>query len=388
MQILTVLKNKTVFNLGLISLFADISSELLYPITPLFLTSILGASMTSLGIIEGIAEAIAGLLKAQAGHWSDKIRKRKIFVVWGYALGALAKPGIALSTTWIHVLIARGIDRLGKGIRTAPRDALLDDACTRDIRGIAFGWQRAMDSVGATIGPLLAILFLSWNVSLKSIYFFALIPGAITVLLALRVKETFLERTENFESPKIEIWKNKPYLLFLLAWSVFSFGNTSDAFILLKVTHEGFSNTTMILLYCLFNFVNALVSPYFGKLSDRIGRKQILVYGILLFAFVYLGYGYANHIVEFVVLFCLYGIFKAATDGLSKAFCLDLTHPTEKATSMGYLGFATGIATIFGNFMAGFLWDKTSAEIPFLMGAICAFLATLMLSQIKQKASE
>lgn len=380
--------NPTVVKLGLVSLFADISSEMLYPITPIFLTTVLGASMSSVGFIEGVAEAIASLLKTYSGAWSDRISKRTPFVAVGYFLSAIAKPIIGASASWTQVLFARGLDRTGKGLRTAPRDALLSEAVAVHLRGAAFGWHRAMDTLGAAIGPLLAIFYLSFeDQNLRSIYYWALVPGLIAVGISLLVEE-------KETSPKKA---RKPARLFdfglfcgsfkgyLAAWTVFSLTNSSDVFLLMKAKAVGISLTEIILLYCAYNFVYSVFSPYFGGLSDRIGRKRLLISGLLVFSAVYVGFSLASTRWHLWVLFSIYGLYMAATDGVGKALAVDLVDPSHKATGLGMLGTVTGISTVVASTVAGALWDNFGSSSTFIFGAVGAALAAIGLLPIRER---
>ncbi|MFM6927570.1 MAG: MFS transporter, partial [Bdellovibrio sp.] len=245
----------TVKRLGLVSFLADVSSEMLYPITPIFLTTVLGASVASVGLIEGLAEAIASLLKTYSGFWSDKIQRRKPFIWMGYLFAAVAKPITGFSQSWAHVLFARSFDRTGKGLRTAPRDALLAESVPAHLRGSAFGWHRLMDTLGAAVGPLLAILFLKYSSNLRSIYYLAFIPGILAVVVALGLKEKKVQRVHVAQTPT---WASfftlpKDFKYYLFSWSIFSLTNSSDVFLLLKAQQSGISLTETILLYCFYN---------------------------------------------------------------------------------------------------------------------------------------
>jgi MFS family permease len=380
----------TVVKLGLVSLFADISSEMLYPITPIFLTTVLGASMSSVGLIEGFAEAVASLLKAYSGAWSDRISRRTPFVAFGYFLSAAAKPLIGFSSAWTQVLLARGLDRTGKGLRTAPRDALLSEAVSVSLRGAAFGWHRAMDTLGAVIGPLLAILFLSVEGrNLRAIYYWALIPGLAAVGIALLVKE---KRTAEKKHEPIGFFDFRsfslPFKTYLASWALFSLANSSDVFLLMKAKTAGISLNEIILLYCGYNLAYSLFSPYFGGLSDRIGRKAVLISGLIVFAAVYIGFSLASRPWHFLVLFGVYGIYMAATDGVGKALAVDLIEPSRKATGLGALGAITGISTVIASTMAGVLWDHwdhLGSFYTLLYGAAGAILAMLVLLQVREK---
>ena len=382
--------NPTVLKLGLVSLFADISSEMLYPITPIFLTTVLGASMTSVGFIEGVAEAIASLLKTYSGAWSDRISRRKPFVAFGYLLAALAKPLTGVATSWTHVLLARGLDRTGKGIRTAPRDALLSEAVPEKLRGAAFGWHRALDSLGAAVGPLLAILYLSTNHhDLRKIYFWAVIPGLLSVLLALTVSETRQAHARTKDKFRLlpATALSAPFKSFLLSWGAFSLTNSSDVFLLMKTKASGVGLTEVILLYCFYNVTYSLFSPYFGGLSDRIGRKKLLLAGLAVFAAVYFGFSLATAPWQYWALFGIYGLYMASTDGVGKALAVDLIDPKEKATGLGIMGTVTGIATVIASSVAGLLWDHAGPTATFVYGASGAALAMLLLLRVPETRS-
>jgi MFS family permease len=377
--------NPTVIRLGIVSFFTDIAGEMLYPVTPIFLTSILGASMSSLGLIEGIAEALASFLKTYSGSWSDSLSKRKPFIWFGYALSALSKPLIGISQTWIGVLIARSLDRTGKGIRSAPRDALLADSVESVHRGAAFGWHRGMDTLGAVIGPLLAVLLLSLNSQdLRSLYFWALIPGIISVLVIFLVKESPSEartkKVTTLENP-LKMWRqfDPAFRKYMCAWGVFSLTNSSDVFLLLKCKDFGFSTQSVIFLYCFFNLVYSLSSPYLGKLSDRIDRRKVLTAGLILFFFVYLGFSMATKSWHFWSLFAIYGLYMGATEGVGKALAVDLSPQGLKATGIGILGTVTGVCTLLASFSAGLIWDYWGAPWTFIFGALGAFVAAFIM---------
>jgi len=379
--------NPIVIKLGIVSFFADVASEMLYPVTPIFLTATLGASMTSIGVIEGIAEAIASLLKTYSGAWSDRLAKRKPFIVAGYFLGAISKPWIGLSHRWTEVLLARAMDRTGKGLRSAPRDALIADSVTLANRGAAFGWHRAMDTFGAAVGPLIAVGFLAYHPdSLRSLYYWALLPGLISVFIVLTIRE---KRHHAAPGPT---WTNPfrawaemptPFKKYVCAWGAFSLTNSSDVFLILQAKASGLSSTWVILLYCAYNLVYSLSSPYLGRLSDSIERKHVLIFGLLVFVAVYVGFGFASAPWHFCVLFFTYGFYMAATDGVGKALAVDLTPAHLKATGIGMLGTVTGFATIVASISAGLIWDHFGARWTFLFGAFGALVASLMLLRIR-----
>jgi MFS family permease len=370
--------NPTVKKLGLVSLFADISSEMLYPITPIFLTTVLGTSMSAVGLIEGVAEAIASLMKTYSGLWSDRLKKRKIFVSLGYFLSAIAKPLTGLASSWGFVLMARGLDRSGKGLRSAPRDALIAESVSADVLGAAFGWHRSMDSMGAVIGPLLALLYLSYFADhLRPIYYWAIIPGFISVLISLSVKESnSTAKKPQKKFPSLTLKKMSPeFKRYLIAWGVFSLCNSSDVFLLMKAKAAGLSLATVVLLYCFYNLIYSFSSPYLGHLSDRMGRRHLLIFGLFIFSCVYYLFTLANLSWHFFVLFGVYGIYMGATDGIGKAGAIDLVDPELKATGIGILGTVSGLATLIASSAAGFLWDHAGSNWPFYIGALGSLLA-------------
>lgn len=375
--------NPTVVKLGIVSFFADVASEMLYPITPIFLTTILGASVTSVGIIEGIAESIASLLKSYSGAWSDSLSKRKPFILLGYFLGAISKPVIGMSTSWVGVLSARMIDRTGKGLRSAPRDALIAESVAPELRGAAFGWHRGMDTFGAAAGPLLALFLLSiYSDNLRPLFYWALIPGLLSVLVIFLVKEpSHVGHSKKTENP-FKLWNqfDPSFKRYIFSWGIFSLTNSSDVFLLLKARQFGLSTSSVIFLYCAYNLTYSFSSPYLGKLSDNIGRKKLMLSGLLIFSAVYLGFGFVNHEWQLWVLFIIYGLYMGATEGVGKALAVDLSPSNLKATGVGILGTVTGICTIVASTVAGFLWDNVGSSWTFFYGASGAIICILVLA--------
>ncbi len=353
---------------------------MLYPITPIFLSTVLGASMFHIGLIEGLAEALASLLKSSSGIWSDRIRSRRHFVWVGYLLTAVAKPIIGVSTSWLGVLSARALDRTGKGIRSAPRDALLSEAVEPQFIGAAFGWHRAMDTLGAAIGPLIAIYYLKYHTELRPIYFWAFIPGLIAVAFVFGVDEKNRKPDAKVIQPKISIFNlSKNFRYYLTTWTIFSLANSSDVFILLKAKSAGLELQTTILLYCFYNLIYAFLSPPLGILSDKISRKWILSGGLVVFALTYFGFANATTFWDFFVLFGIYGIYMAATDGVSKALAIDLLPKEMKATGLGVLGTFTGLASLVASLAAGSIWDHFGSAASFYYAAIGALIAGAMM---------
>lgn len=379
--------NPTVIKLGLVSLFADISSEMLYPITPIFLTTVLGASMASVGLVEGCAEATASLLKTPLGAWSDRLGRRRPFLCAGYFLTAVSKPIIGIAAAWPEVLLARSLDRAGKGLRGGPRDAMIADAVAPHLRGAAFGWHRAMDTIGAAIGPLIAVLYLHYySDQLRGIFLWALIPGLIAFALTFSVRDRVKPTARTQNNLKLfNSWcaMSVPFRRYLLTWGLFSLANSSDVFLLLKAKGAGLSLTNTIFIYCFYNLIYALASPSLGGLSDRIGRKPLLLAGLLTFAAVYGGFALASSWWQFSFLFGIYGLYMAATDGVGKAFAIDLVEPSQRALGVGMLGTVTGLATLVASASAGLLWDHWGASTAFIFAAIGACVAALSLVLIR-----
>ncbi len=339
--------------------------------------------MLHIGFIEGVAEALASLLKSTSGAWSDRIQSRRTFVWAGYLLTALAKPLIGFSSSWTGVLSARALDRTGKGIRSAPRDALLSEAVPAELRGAAFGWHRAMDTLGAAIGPLIAVFYLKYHGDLRAIYFWAFLPGLLAVAFVFGVQDSVPKKASSVGQTRtkisISMLSNK-FRFYLGTWTLFSIANSSDVFILLKAKASGIELQTSILLYCFYNLIYALLSPYLGILSDRIQRKWIICAGLLVFALTYLGFSQASNFWSFFFLFGIYGIYMAATDGVGKALAIDLLPPEMKATGLGILGSFTGVASLFASLSAGFIWDHWGVSQCFYFSAAGAMLAAALLA--------
>jgi len=370
-----------VIKLGVVSFFADVSSEMIYPLTPIFLTTVLGAPMAVVGLIEGVAEATASLMKTVSGRMSDRIGKRRPFVFAGYSLSAIAKPLIALAGGWVLVLVARFADRFGKGLRTSARDALIADSVDAKTRGLAFGWHRAFDTMGAVVGPLLAILCIKFVGDLRLVFLWALVPGIIGALIVLFVKERRTAPGGGNSTFKLSSLP-MPFRRYLVAWSVFSVANSSDIFLILKAKQVGYSTALVIAIYAFYNLTYALASPYLGHLSDKMERKNLLALGLIVFAAVYAGFALAVHPWQLWVLFGIYGLYMAATDGVSKAFAIDLVAVEVRATAIGVLGTSSGVAALIASTVAGMLWNVVGSWAAFVYGAVGAIVGSLMLFKI------
>lgn len=376
---------RNVILLGVVSFFADVSSEMAYPFIPIFLTSVLGAPVAAVGAIEGIAESTASLMKLASGWWSDRVQRRLPLVVAGYGLAAVAKVLLALAAAWPFVLLARFVDRFGKGLRGSPRDALIGDSAPPELRGRAFGLHRSMDTAGAVVGPLLALALASaLNEDLRTVFLIAAVPGFLGVLALFLVREPRrIERSAPASTPSkvlpIVGPMPRPLLLFIAASLVFAIGNSSDVFLLLRARDLGMSTTLVVLAYVVYNFVYMLAAYPVGILSDRIGRRGVFVVGLTTFAATYLGFALITGAAMVWPLFALYGLYMAATDGIGKALITDMAPTERRASAIGLHGMITGFGTLAASLLAGQLWDHVSPAAPFLLGAGSAALALVLL---------
>jgi MFS family permease len=378
---------RNIFLLGLVSLFTDLSSQMVFPLIPLFLTTVLGAGAYAVGIVEGTAETTASLLKAVSGYWSDKIKKRKPFVLFGYSLSSLTKPLFAFANIWSFALFVRVIERIGKGLRTAPRDAIVAESCDEGFRGKAYGFHRAMDGIGSILGAVLAFLLLP-ILGYRNIFLFAIIPGIIAVFVILFVKEKNAPAKEEPEEKPVKLsFKELPknLRLFIIVSSIFALGHFGYAFLLLRAKDIGLADNMAILLYVLFYVVYTICVIPAGILSDKIGRKSVLVAGYLVFAITSFGLIYTSNIYNIILYFVIYGIFYAMIDGVQRAFVVDLAPKHLKATALGTFHTAIGLVALPGGFIAGLLWDKISPEATFLYGFILAIISMVLFIFVKEK---
>lgn len=365
--------------LGITSLLTDISSEMVYPILPIYLVTKLGAGPAILGLIEGVSESLASLLKVFSGHFSDKIRQRKPFTILGYASSALGKFFLYISTSWLYVLASRAIDRFGKGIRTAPRDALIAESAKGGKRGAAFGLHRAMDTLGATFGVLIAYFLITrYRGEFKNIFLFSLIPASLAVVLLFFIKE---KRNKAEVSPaKIKLeWRtlDTRLKLFLVFTFIFTLGNSSNQFLLLRAQNLGSPLEIIILFYLFYNIIYTLVSYPAAHLSDRIGRKKILVLGYLFYGLVYLGFALNNSVNNFWFLFGLYGLYSGFTEGVEKALVTDIAPVNLRATAIGLHATLVGIGLLPASLLAGWLWKLWGPQAAFYFGGLMGILASI-----------
>ena len=382
--------------LGAVSLLNDGASEMIYPLLPVFLTSVLGAGPAALGTIEGIAEATASLLKLFSGYLSDKVKRRKGWIVAGYTLSNIIRPLIAFSTSWLQVLALRFSDRVGKGLRTSPRDAIIADSTPAEFRGKAFGFHRAMDHSGAIIGPLAATaLLLVYHDDLTTIFLLSIVPGALAVgMLLLGLKEKTVEGPKsaapssvfNFRSSLREMPTG--FKKFLVVIFVFTLGNSSDAFLLLRVQQLGVPLTLLPMIWVVLHIVKMVSSVPSGIISDNIGRKKVIVTGYIVYALVYAGLSAATRQWHAWALFALYGIYFGFTEGVEKALVADFAPVHLRGSAFGLYHLVVGVVALPASLLFGFVWQRFGSPIAFGMGASLALLAGIMLSVLVVRRPE
>jgi MFS family permease len=372
-------KNVTIA--GLVSFFMDISSEMIYPLVPLFLANVLGVNKSVIGLIEGIAESTASLLKVFSGWFSDRIGNRKWLMAAGYGISTLSRPIVALATGWQHVMGSRFIDRFGKGVRTAPRDAIIAESSEKTHLGRAFGFHRSMDTMGAVVGPALAFFLLGiFSNNYRSVFWLSMIPGAIAVLLIIFfIKEKKKAFIAHSERPKLTLkhfdWRFK---IFVLIATLFAIGNSSDVFLILRAQQIGIPIVMIPIVYLLFNLVYSFSAIPAGIVADRFGRKRVLLLGFALFAILYYGFAAAKETTAIWVLFAFYGLFMGLTEGVQKAFLATIIPPDFKATAFGVYNTAVGVAMFPASLIGGWLWDHVAPSATFYYGAIMAGLSALL----------
>ena len=371
---------RTVWILSFISLFTDTASEMLYPIMPIYLKSI-GFSIVLIGILEGVAEGTAGLSKGYFGKLSDNSGKRVPFVQLGYALSAISKPMMGLFIYPLWVFLSRTIDRFGKGIRTGARDAMLSDEATTENKGRVFGLHRSMDTFGAVLGPSLALVYLYfYPEDYRTLFFIAFVPGLLALLTSFYLKDKNVRAENKMTSTPffsfLKYWKSSPliYRKVLIGLLVFSLFNSSDVFLLLKAKQAGLSDSLIIGVYIFYNLIYALFAFPIGILADKIGLKKIFIVGLALFATVYLGMALNTNAYIYFGLFFLYGIYAAATEGISKAWISNITNKKDTATAIGtYAGFQS-ISTLLASSLAGLIWFQFGAPATFALTGVATLL--------------
>ena len=384
---------RNVYAISFVSLLNDASSEIIYPLLPVFLSSTLGASAKVIGLIEGAAESISSLLKLFAGYFSDRLGKRKLLVVSGYGLANFVRPWLAFASSWTEVLVIRLTDRLGKGIRTAPRDAMIADAVDEQQRGIAFGFHRAMDHFGAVIGPLIGyvlvlLLVANRNAPAKpeftKIFLVASIPGLAAVLVAMFfMRESRLPTrpavTQVNATPLTLRGFDRNFKRFLLIVALFTLSNSSDSFLVLRARDVGVSVTGNLLLWAALHVSKVASSLIGGDLSDRLGRRRLIISGWILYAAVYAGFAFVTNEISVWILFVIYGIYFGLAEGAEKALVADLVRPEQRGTAYGLYNLAFGITVLPASLLMGTVWDWRGPTTAFLVSAILGATAALLL---------
>ncbi len=373
--------SRNVLVLGVVSFFNDVASEMVYPIVPIFLTSVLKASMTVVGLIEGIAEATAAITKFFFGFLSDRWGKRKPFVTLGYFISAVSKGLMGLAGGWFLVLVSRFLDRFGKGLRTAPRDALLLQNTDSKNKGYVFGFHRSLDSAGAVVGPILALVLVYFFANnLRIIFYLATIPALFGVLLLVLLVKEKTEAVNAGYKLKFSIKElDSRIVFFIFVTMVFALGNSSDAFLILRAKGLGLSVQLSILAYVLYNLVYTLASTPLGKFSDKIGHKKMFSFGLLVFSLVYFLFASVKSGAYMWILFPVYGVYIAATDGVAKAYLGDFIKEGQAGSVYGLYQMILALATFFASWFGGLLWTKIDPSATFYYGTIMSLLAFLLL---------
>ena len=372
---------RTVWLIGLISFVNDAASEMLYPLMPLYLATVLMAGPKALGLIEGIAEATSSIFKLVSGVIVDRTKKTKPWIVIGYFLAGIGRPLIAIANSWTWVLCIRFTDRLGKGLRTSPRDALLADSVPSNQRGLTFGLHRSMDNAGAVFGPLIAALLLSMNIPLRDIFLWAVVPGIITVALALCLKE--VPREQQVVQPFS--WSleglSPQFKRYILVAGIFALGNSSDMFLLLRARELGVPQEQIPLLWAAISLITTLFGTPLSALSDRFSRKNFILIAWCAFAFFYIAMSFSGITIWMLcALFGIYGLFKAATEGVEKALVADLAPKGMTGTAFGWFNLISGLMLLPASLIFGWLYESYSPQYAFLFSGSCAMLAFLLLA--------
>lgn len=401
--------SKTVFTLGIVSLLTDVSSEMLVPIVPQFLKFAIGASTPVIGLIEGIAESTASLLRVWAGYLADKFGRPKLLTVIGYGLSAVSKPFYILATTWHHVLAIRFADRFGKGVRSAPRDVLIADTTPESERGRAFGLHRAMDTAGATLGPLIIVLLVMFffgreflvapGPKHRSMYHMIFIAAAVPAVLGWLVLTIFVREKRRDEGaakrPEIKLSAlDTRFRAFLAIVTLFSIGNSSDAFLVLKATSPvkdggvGMEMVMFLWVYVAFNALSALVSLRSGPVSDRVGRKPMIIIGWLIFTAVYFAMARVSTPTGIWIWFIVYGVYYGLTEGMLRAYAVDLAPEHLRGTAVGAYYTFTGVALLPASLIAGFLWKGFGSGAPFYYGAATSLVSAVLLAGLVRSRAD
>jgi len=372
---------RNVFLLGVVSFVADIASEMAYPLIPVFLTSTLGAPVAALGAIEGVAEGTASSLKVVSGWLSDRVGRRKGLVTAGYALSALGKALLALAFVWPQVFAARFVDRFGKGVRTSPRDALIADGTPPSLLGRAFGFHRALDTAGAVVGPLIALLLVGGlSLGIRTVLLVAVVPGVVSVvILFLVVRDIPVKGAVRAEASDPPSRAPVVYWAFLAIVLVFAIGNSSDTFLILRAKDVGLSVSLVVVAYVAFNVSYTLLSMPAGVVSDRMDRRLLFALGLVIFGLVYLGFAWLPSTAWVWPLFVVYGCHMALTEGTGRALVAEAAPSGQRGTFLGLYHTSVGLAAVLASVMAGLLWQMVAPAAPFAVGAGMAFAAAVLM---------
>jgi MFS family permease len=375
---------RNVVALGMVSLFMDISSEMIYPLIPLFLNNVLLASKTYIGLIEGVAESTASVLKVFSGWLSDKLGKRKSIILWGYGISVFSRPILATATSWLGVLTYRFTDRLGKGVRTAPRDAIIADSTESGSLGKAFGFHRSMDTVGAVIGPALAFLILALpGGRFQTVFWISMIPGFFALAcIAIFVNDVKRQTPANIETSFLSSVSfgrlERNFKAFITVVTIFTLGKTSESFLILRVQGLGVAVAAIPLLYLSFNGVSALLSTPLGIMADRIGKRRMVLASYVFFAVIFLGFAFATSQLHGWLLFFAFGVFVAMNEGVQRAYVATMIEPEIMATGYGIYHTIVGLAALPSSIIGGALWEHFGPQALFFYGAAMALIASLL----------
>ena len=379
------------FRSGIVSFLTDVSSEMIAPLMPLFLSTTLGASPWALGLIEGLAEAIASVLKLNSGLWADRGISKKKMILIGYGISGALRPTIGFAQNWVDVLLIRSSDRIGKGLRTSPRDALIADSVDANSRGAAFGFHRAMDHAGAVVGPLVTtFLMIFFALTERQVFLWASIPAIFAFLVIIFwVKDEKNDAAQVVQKKTFSFAQFPPSFRWVLAaLFVFTLGGSSDAFLLLKLHETGIATSTITLLWALFHIVKMLSSRWGGGLSDRWGRAKTLICGWTLYSVVYVLFSIDLPQSSFIIVFLIYGVYYGLTEAAEKAWMVDLAPVNLKGTALGIYNSIVGFGSLPASLLFGIIWQKYSSHSAFIFGSICSVIGTLMIILIQNRSKK